>query len=532
MSGPTDSGPPFPLSMKFPALLVAASAFGLQSALADWPQWRGPERNGIADADAVLPDSFPEEYAPTLVWTSEEVPSDHYGGHGSVAVANGRVFLSVVWHRDEPTETRRINRDVLSKLGYRGTRSLSPEVREKMETDRMNLSRRLRGAALDEWSKAWVEEHLDEKTQLSLGGWIQSRFRKGKAAIPLSVYDTLLEAPREFANQAEMETWVAAQGFEPQIHDQIIKAVPATKKVADDVVLCLDAATGETTWKFSVPGSPSGRGSSSTPAVVDGRVYAALSENLYCVDAASGEEVWRAPLEGRKGPASSPLVLGERVYLLQNRLTAFDIASGEIAWENKEVRGSNSSPAAWQDLVLCNSSKGLYGIDAESGATLWSVPGGGDGTPVVSGDTVVLSSRSEEENLIAYRLGEGEPQALWKHGFLSRRYGSSPLIHDGHVYHLGSNRHICIDLESGEILWDREASSSISSPIAADGKLLVYENRGGFASLIDSTPDEYTPLGRAKVGALYCASPALVGRDLFLRTKDSVVCYRFQPVDS
>ena len=38
-----------------------------------------------------------------------------------------------------------------------------------------------------------------------------------------------------------------------------------------------------------------------------------------------------------------------------------------------------------------------------------------------------------------------------------------------------------------------------------------------------------TSLGRAKVGALYCASPAIVGDKIFMRTSASVSCYQFQP---
>lgn len=510
-----------------PLLLLLASVPALAD---DWPQWRGPGRDGIAAGRIDLPETLTAENAPAKLWeTGGEIPSDHYGGHGSVVVAGGKVYLSLVWHRDEPTETRRIDADVLSKLDYRGTGSLSKEIVEKMETDRQNLSRRLRGEALDRWAQEWVDANVDPKTKLSLGSWIIGRFKKGPAAIPLAVYETLGMVSKEvFANQAEAEAWVEAQGFDPAIRDQIVAAIPNTKKVADDVVLCLDAATGAERWRFKAPGFPSGRASSSTPSVVDGRVYAALSEALYCLDAESGAAVWVAPLIGKKGPASSPLVLDGKVYLLQNALTAWSAADGTELWKNPGVKGSNSSPVAWRHLVIANSQGSVVATDRETGGTAWSVPGGGDATPAVSGDTLVVTSNLDGKNLIAYDLSGTGAKERWSHGFLALRYAASPIVHEGRVYHLCSDRHLCLDLETGEVKWERQAQSSISSPLLADGKLLVYENRGGFVSLLRAGSDEYEAIGKAKVGALHCASPALVGNTLYLRTAKSVAAYRFE----
>jgi outer membrane protein assembly factor BamB len=518
--------------MKAPSLLLLVLAtVPLAAAPAlEWPQWRGPHRNGIADESIRLPEELTEENAPEKVWeTGEEIPSDHYGGHGSVAVAGGKVYLSVVWHRDEPTETRRIDGDVLGSLDYRGTGSLPPEVVEKMEADRIGLSRRLRGEALENWAREWVEENLDPKVQLSLGGWVIGRFKKGPNAIPLSVYETLQTVSRRvFESQAEVEGWIDEQGFDPAIREQIVKAIPSTMKVADDVVLCLDAASGEERWRFRNAGYPSGRASSSTPAVVDGKVYAALSEHLYCLDAESGAKLWETPLTGKKGPASSPLVHEGRVFLLQNQLTAFDAETGEVAWSNAEAKGSNSSPVVWRGLVIVNSQGAVLGIDREGGETAWSLPGGGDATPVVEEDILLVTSTLDGKNLIAYELGGDGPKELWSHGFLAHRYSGSPLVHEGAVYHLCSDRHLCLDLASGEILWERQAQSSISSPLIADGKVLVYENRGGFLAMIRAYSGDYQALGRAKVGALYCASPAIVGDTLYFRTAKSVAAYRFR----
>ncbi|MCB1203316.1 MAG: PQQ-like beta-propeller repeat protein [Verrucomicrobiae bacterium] len=496
----------------------------------EWPQWRGPDRNGIAAGDIDLPETLTDENSPIKLWeTSEEIPSDHYGGHGSVSVAGGKVYLCLVWHRDEPTERRRIDGDVLSKLDYRGVGSLSKEVVEKMENDRKNLSRRLRGEALNKWAQEWVDANIDAKTKLSLGGWIIGRFKKGPNAIPLEVYDTLRTVSnRVFDNQAEVEAWVNSQEFDSGVRDQIIAAIPNTMKVADDVVICLDAASGSELWRHKVPGYPSGRASSSTPAVTNGKVYAALSEKLYCLNAETGSLIWEAPLTGKKGPASSPLVENGQVYLLQNALTAWDAETGNEVWRNVEVKGSNSSPIAWNHLIVANSVGAVIAVDQSTGNTAWTVPGGGDATPVIADDVLVVTSNLDGKNIIAYDLSETGAHERWSHSFLAQRYAASPIVKDGRVFHLCSDRHLCLDLESGKVIWERQAQSSISSPLLADGKLLVYENRGGFVSFLRAESDNYEVLGKAKVGALYCASPALAGKTLYLRTSKSVAAYRFQ----
>ena len=343
---------------------------------ADWPQWRGPNRDGIVTDKVPLP-IITEENQPEQLWVSETIPSDHDGGHGSIAVANGKVIVAIVWHRDEPTEKRRFTRKVLGDLGHRSTGKLDPAIVEKMETDRNNLSRRLRGNALNEYAQKWVEENLDEKTQLSLGSWVASRFKKGSAALPLSLLNEIEKMGKHvFQNQAELDAWVAERDWTDAQKAEVLAKVPATEKQANDVILALDSATGKAVWKYELPAHPSGRSASSTPAVHDGKVYAALSTHLYCVDEETGKEIWKTPLI-RKGFASSPMVAHGKVIVQQGKLTAFDAQTGELAWENKDVKATNSSPNIWKNTVICNSSKDIVGVNIDNGETLWTTTGGG-----------------------------------------------------------------------------------------------------------------------------------------------------------
>ena len=83
---------------------------------AGWPQWRGIDRNGVAHKSPKITTDFAED-GPKMVWESIEIPSDDEGGHSSVIVAEGKVYLSLIWHRtyfvaEQSTQSTR-------KLGYR-----------------------------------------------------------------------------------------------------------------------------------------------------------------------------------------------------------------------------------------------------------------------------------------------------------------------------------------------------------------------------------------------------------------------------
>jgi outer membrane protein assembly factor BamB len=61
---------------------------------ADWPQWRGPERNGLGTGGPVLASVWPAA-GPVKLWESEAIPVDAEHGWSTPAVADGRVYLSL-----------------------------------------------------------------------------------------------------------------------------------------------------------------------------------------------------------------------------------------------------------------------------------------------------------------------------------------------------------------------------------------------------------------------------------------------------
>lgn len=66
-----------------------------QTIAGDWPQWRGPERNGASQEKNLLK-SWPDE-GPELLWSKEGLGK----GFSSVSIANGRLYITGVVDKQE-----------------------------------------------------------------------------------------------------------------------------------------------------------------------------------------------------------------------------------------------------------------------------------------------------------------------------------------------------------------------------------------------------------------------------------------------
>ena len=133
------------MQLIFTVLTLSALCPPLLWASSTWSQWRGDGRNGQGTDDLEISLAW-EEQEPELLWESDLIPSQDDGGFGSLVSDGEKAYLSLVWHRDEPTETRTITNLFLRKFGARKV-NLPPELVAKAEKARLNLSPRLRGQA-------------------------------------------------------------------------------------------------------------------------------------------------------------------------------------------------------------------------------------------------------------------------------------------------------------------------------------------------------------------------------------------------
>lgn len=497
---------------------------------ADWAQWRGPGRNGIAPPGPALSPMWPAG-GPKKLWESEKIPSGEWGGLGSLAVAGGRVYLFVSWRYEVqvPITVCMIPEGHIRSLGWVPER-LPVELERAMEEARVSEERaKLKDNEIRPWLDKWLAEHLSEEQKRQFGGFVYERLRRGKDAYPLDLLNRLATIrDKEIGSREELEKWFVANGIDGELKNQVLRGIPTVRTLSRDTVICLDANDGKTLWKDEFPGRYYGWGSSSTPCIVGGRCYVAGGSDLYCLDATTGKEIWKTWLIGRE-ISSSPLVIENLVVILGGWLSAYDANTGRLVWAQQKIQGNNGSPVAWvkdgKTYVLCNTGGETACADLKTGDQLWRVPGGGNCTPALDGDRMVVYAERGDIGLVAYKLSPTGAEKLWSVPPPDR--GSSPLIYEGHVYAVGSDRVRCVNIETGKVKWEKVVGggTEISSPIIADGKILAFYGRGNVLAMLEATPENFSEFARVQIQAAQCSSPAIVDGKLYLRLAQCVASF-------
>src|SRR5688500_6273170 len=70
-------------------LCVAILTVTTIAAAEDWPQWRGPGRNGLVEKSPAIVNSLT---AQSPMWQSDPIASGEQGGRGSLIVQAGKVY--------------------------------------------------------------------------------------------------------------------------------------------------------------------------------------------------------------------------------------------------------------------------------------------------------------------------------------------------------------------------------------------------------------------------------------------------------
>jgi len=400
-----------------------------------------------------------------------------------------------------------------------------PELTEKIEAARQSDEREgVERKALRGWLKGWIEKNLTPEQKKPFSRFASTRLTQGKKAQPLAELVKLTAiVDRTFEGQAPLDEWFEENNISKSLRGLVMRQIPTKTSSIEDVILCLNAADGKTLWRKAYPSKAGGWGASSTPCLVEGRLYVIGGKGTaYCLEADTGEEVWQTEL--KQGNVSSSFThLDGKLFIAARRLVALEAQSGKLLWEQKAVAGNDSSPVVWRQggkaYIICGGKKKISCIDPGTGEVLWSTKGAGVSTPAVAGATMIVQ---HGKGMRVYRVSPTAAEEVVELPLGGSR-GGSPVNDGAKAYSTSGKEAVCLNAESGEIIWkSKGVPEQFSSAILADGKLVCLGGKGSLA-LLDASSGKR--LGDAKVGSVQCASPTLAKGKLYVRTAKGVSCF-------
>jgi outer membrane protein assembly factor BamB len=222
-------------------------------------------------------------------------------------------------------------------------------------------------------------------------------------------------------------------------------------------------------------------------------------------------------------------------------VAALDKRTGQALWkvERDEVT-SWATPIvvehAGKTQVIISGTSRVRGYDLVTGKVLWECGGLSANvvaSPVAADGMVFAGSSYDKRALLAIRLegaaGDitGTDRIAWSR-FRGTPYVPSPLLYDGALYFLTHYQGVLtrVDAKSGEERPGAYRLNGIgniySSPVAASGRIYITDLDGTTAVL--SAGEIPRVLAHNRLSDSIAASPALAGRDLFLRGERFLYC--------
>lgn len=336
-------------------------------------------------------------------------------------------------------------------------------------------------------------------------------------------------------------------------------------------LVCYDT-TGTELWQYPLPvaHTAGGFGSGCSPAILGGLVIVNRDQvkdcSLLAVDLRSGKKAWEAPRPDVTQSFGTPIFwkndgADEVVMSGSLKLKGYDLKTGAERWTlggmpsftcTTPVLGDGmlffagwspgkdpGSKVSFADLARKADKNGDGVITLEEataagmGPFFKAMDFNGDGKITADDIDSMNAMMAKGENVLVALKPGGHgaltaQQIAWKQT-RGLPYVPSPLHYDGRVYLVRDGGMVsCFDAKTGQPYYQQERIDAIgsyyASPVAADGHIYVV-SLNGRVTVLAAGGESPKVLHQADFGERIAATPALVGKTLYLRTAGALFAF-------
>lgn len=322
-----------------------------------------------------------------------------------------------------------------------------------------------------------------------------------------------------------------------------------TRQGDNEIVLCLDAATGKEIWKNQYPSpavtGPAGShpGPRSTPAVSGDKVVTfGAAGVLSCFEAATGKVLWRKENTENAVPqfftGMSPLIVENKCIAHlgtkdKGQVVALDMKTGNELWKWSGDGPAYASPslmtADGKKTIVVQTEKNLIGLDLSDGRLLWQMA-----TPVaqrfyncvspyINGKTIYVTGQGAGMKAVNIENGVKE---VWSNAEVGAKW-NTPVLRDGFLYGFTDQKRIyCLNASTGATAWMDNAVNSDFATISDCGEVLIGMPSTGNLIVFKPDPKGYSEVAKYKVSETpVYAFPVVAGNSIYVKDAESLTMY-------
>ena len=403
--------------------VLAGITLGTNSGYAaDWPQWRGPSRDGISTETGLI-DRIPAE-GPKLVWKSTGLGA----GFSTISVAGGRIYTcgdrkdSSFVYALSAKDGKQIWAARLGKPGAPGWGGFAgPRATPTISGDVL--------FTVDQWGEMVCLSTTDGK----------EKWRK--------------HFEQDFGGKRP--EWGFSES--PLVDGDKVLVTPGGAKGA---IVALDKKSGSLIWQTS-EFTDSAHYSSLIIAQIGGvKQYIQLTEESVVGVSTEGKLLWKATRKGKTAVIPTPVVKDNLVYVSSGYgagCNLFKVSSAdgkftvEQVYENKVIANHHGGVILIGDYVYGHSdNKGWTCQDLKTGEAKWQDKSMGKGA-VVSADGKLFLRQEDKQGTVA--MVAVDPSGYKELGRFDQpdRSGKQtwphPVISDGKLYLRDQDVLLCYDLK-------------------------------------------------------------------------------------
>ena len=335
-------------------------------------------------------------------------------------------------------------------------------------------------------------------------------------------------------------------------------------------LVCVNRFSGKILWTKDVVASDSEDKfsgylnehgyASNTPATDGEAIYAFFSKAGVVALDLDGKTLWQTSVgtesDERRWGSSASVILHKNLVIVNaasegRAIVALDKTTGKQVWkaDGKRLSLSFSTPALVEfgdrtDLVVAMPGE-VWGINPDTGKLLWyaTIKPSGNVCPGVIGanGTAYITGGFQTKGTIALKVGGSgdvtEKNTLWAVNKSS--YVPTPVLHEGRLLNVTEDGFaVSMKAENGAVVYEERLSVKgvggrgsrpfYASPVAANGHLYAVSRRSGVYVLKIGDKFELLQQNAPLDDSDFNATPAIVGKQLFLRSNKFLYCLEAQ----